>query len=285
MAGAVDAVPAALLAVAIVSIVSLVGALALSLPGVRSHRFLLILVAVAAGTLVGDAFLHLIPQAVHPWEERGLPSMGLWIVGGFMVFFALEIILRSRHAHVEMVDEAAHMHVHAPVPGEAEVKNIAPYAWTNLVADGLHNLLDGAVIATAFLADVPLGIATTVAVVIHEVPQELGDFAVLLRAGLPVRKALAFNFGSALLSVLGALVILFLPVPPETLELYGIPLIAGAFLYIAASDLIPELHHHTRGREAAIILACFVLGLAIMYGVLRLEETGFLGAVEGNQTH
>lgn len=280
MAPAVDPTAAALLAVAFVSVVSLVGALALSLPGVRSHRFLLILVAVAAGTLVGDAFFHLIPEAVHPWEERGLPTMGLWIVGGFMVFFTLEIILRSRHAHVEMVDEASHMHVHPPHEGHAHA--IEPYAWTNLVADGLHNLLDGAVIATAFLADVPLGVATTVAVVIHEVPQELGDFAILLRAGMPVRKALAFNFGSALLAVVGALVILFLPVPPATLELYGLPLIAGAFLYIAASDLIPELHHHTRGREAAIILACFALGLAIMFGVLRLEEAGVFGAAEGH---
>jgi zinc and cadmium transporter len=254
-----------------VSVVSLVGSLAISHPGLRGHRFLLVLVAAAAGTLVGDAFFHLLPEATPSWEAKGLDRMGLWIVGGFLVLFALEISLRSRHAHVEMVDEATHLHAH---DGDGKV---APYAWTNLIGDGLHNFLDGAVIATAFLADVPLGVATTIAVVVHEVPQELGDFAVLLRAGLPVHRALALNFASALLAVVGALVVLVLPIKAETLESIGLPLITGAFLYIAAADLIPELHHHSRGRDAVLILACFLVGLGLMYGVLLLEESGVLG--------
>jgi zinc and cadmium transporter len=279
----VEASVAALLAVGLVSVISMVGALALTLPLMRHHRFLLILVAVAAGTLVGDAFFHLIPQAVHPWEERGLPLMGAWVIFGFVALFALEIILRSRHAHVEMVDEASHLQTpDAAHPGAGA---IAPYAWTNLAADGLHNLLDGAVIATSFLADPALGIATTIAVVIHEVPQELGDFAVLLRAGLPIGRALAFNFGSALLAFLGAIVVLALPVDIGAIEAYGLPLIAGSFLYIAASDLIPELHHHTKGREAALILCCFVIGLVIMYGVLGLEQAGLLGGEEAGHDH
>lgn len=275
----------ALGAVAVVSIVSLVGALALSLPGLRSHRFLLLLVAMAAGTLVGDAFFHLVPQASHSWEDAGLAAMGVWIVGGFLAFFALEVALRSRHAHLEMIDEAESLHHadgHASHHHHAAVQ---PYAWTNLVGDAVHNFLDGAVIAAAFLVDVPLGIATTIAVVIHEVPQELGDFAVLLRAGMGKKKALLFNFGSALLSVLGAVLVLTLPFDAESLEAYVLPLIAGAFLYIAAADLIPELHHHSRGREATALLLAFVVGIALMYGVLRLEEAGLLGGSEAGHDH
>lgn len=267
---------ASLLAVGVVSIVSLVGAAALTLPGLRSHRFLLVLVAVAAGTLVGDAFFHLVPEAAESWQEGGLANMGLFIVSGFVLFFALEVALRSRHAHLEMVDNAEHMHEHAHHAHTQAAHTVAPYAWTNLVGDAVHNFLDGAVIATSFLVDTSLGIATTIAVVVHEVPQELGDFAVLLRAGMKPAKALLFNFGSALLAVLGAVLILALPVDASSVEVYGLPLIAGAFLYIAAADLIPELHHHSKGREALTILLAFAVGLGLMYGVLALEQAGVL---------
>ncbi|HLF15852.1 MAG TPA: ZIP family metal transporter [Candidatus Thermoplasmatota archaeon] len=266
-----DAWVPTLLAVALVSVVSLVGAFAISRPGLRGHRFLLVLVAMAAGTLLGDAFFHLVPEATAVWAGRDLAAMGAWVLGGFVLLFLLEVILRNRHAHVEMVDEAAHLH-EGPDHGR-----VAPFAWTNLAGDALHNFLDGAVIATAFLVDVPLGVATTIAVVIHEVPQELGDFAVLLRAGLGVRRALAFNFLSACTSIAGAVLVLALPVKTATLESYGLPLTTGAFVYIAAADLIPELHHHSRGREATLILLSFLAGLTLMYSVLLLEETGFLG--------
>ncbi len=266
---------APLLAVGLVSVVSLVGALALTVPGLRSHRFLLGLVAVAAGTLVGDAFFHLLPEATEPWLDSGLERMGLWVVGGFLFFFALEVGLRSRHAHLEMVDEAEHIGEHDH-HAKHSAHAVAPYAWTNLVGDAVHNFLDGAVIATAFLVDLPLGVATTIAVVVHEVPQELGDFAVLLRAGMKPAKALLFNFGSACLAVLGALVVLALPVDAAAIEFYGLPIIAGAFLYIAAADLIPELHHHSQGREALAILVAFTVGLGLMYGLLVLEDSGLL---------
>lgn len=265
---------ATLLAIAVVSLVSLTGALTLSLPGLRGHRMLLILVAIAAGTLVGDALFHILPEAAHSWEEAGLARMGVYVALGFVAFFALEIAVRARHAHLEAADPEEHGHHHEEPHGHL---HIAPYAWTNLVGDAVHNFLDGAVIATAFLIDIPLGIATTVAVVLHEVPQELGDFAVLLRSGMRPAKALLFNFASALVSLAGAGLVLVLPVDLEVLQAYALPLIAGAFLYIAAADLIPELHHHSQGRDAVMILACFVLGIAVMYGFLSLEETGWLG--------
>ena len=272
-APAMGPLAATLLAVTVVSVASLVGALALLLPGLRSHRFLLVLVAVAAGTLVGDSLFHLIPEASHSWEDD-LSSMGLYVALGFVAFFTLEVAVRSRHAHLEVATPEEHGHHHDEHAGHAHV---APYAWTNLVGDAVHNFLDGAVIAAAFLVDVPLGIATTIAVVLHEVPQELGDFAVLLRAGMRPAKALLFNFLSALVALAGALLVLALPVDVEAMASYALPFIAGAFLYIAAADLIPELHHHSKGREAVLILLCFVLGVAAMYGFLQLEETGLLG--------
>jgi zinc and cadmium transporter len=282
MAASMEAWVYALGAVAVVSIVSLVGALALSLPGLRSHRFLLFLVAMAAGTLVGDSFFHLIPEASHSWEENGLAAMGVWVVAGFLAFFTLEVILRSRHAHVEMVDEAERMHHADGHGGHHHHAVVQPYAWANLVGDGVHNFLDGAIIAAAFLVDVPLGIATTIAVIIHEVPQELGDFAVLLRAGMSTKKALLFNFGSALLAVVGAVLVLTLPFDTEAMTAYALPFIAGAFLYIAAADLIPELHHHSRGREATALLVAFIVGIAIMYGMLQVEGLGLLGGEAGD---
>jgi zinc and cadmium transporter len=266
-----------LLAVGVVSLVSLVGALALTLPGLRSHRFLLVLVAVAAGTLVGDAFFHLIPEASHSWEERGLAQMGLFIVLGFVAFFLLEVLVRARHSHLERAEPEVHGHDHHGHAGA-----VAPYAWTNLIGDGIHNFLDGAVIATAFLVDVPLGIATTVAVVIHEVPQELGDFAVLLRSGMSAGKALLFNLATALMAAIGAILVLALGIEVGILEAYGLPFIAGAFVYIAAADLIPELHHHSRGREAATIFLAFLAGIAVMYGFLALEGVEALG---GGESH
>ena len=264
---------ATLLAVAVVSVVSLVGAAALTLPGMRSHRFLLVLVALAAGTLVGDAFFHLLPEAAPSWEDD-LAGLGLFLIAGFVAFFALEIAVRSRHAHLESATPDEHGHHHAE---QADHVHLAPYAWTNLVGDAVHNILDGAVIATAFLVDVPLGIATTIAVVLHEVPQELGDFAVLLRAGMRPGKALLFNFASALVSLAGAGLVLALDLDVGVLESYALPFIAGAFLYIAAADLIPELHHHSKGGEAVMILLSFVVGIGLMYGFLAIEEAGVLG--------
>ncbi|MEK6976702.1 MAG: ZIP family metal transporter [Candidatus Thermoplasmatota archaeon] len=266
---------ATLLAIGLVSVVSLAGAATLTLPRLRGHRALLILVAVAAGTLVGDAFFHLLPEAIPAWQERGLAAMGVIIVAGFVAFFALEVAVRARHAHIEFAAPDEHGHHHGEAAGHVHV---APYAWTNLVGDAVHNFLDGAVIATAFLVDTPLGIATTVAVVLHEVPQELGDFAVLLRSGMRPGRALLLNFVSALVSLAGAVLVLALPIDVAVLEAYALPLIVGAFLYIAAADLIPELHHHSKGREAVLILACFLLGVALMYSFLVVEDSGLLSA-------
>lgn len=264
-------------AVAVVSLISLVGA-AVGWRWLRSHGSVLALVAVAAGALLGDAFLHLLPEAAELWD--GFPlDLSVLILGGFMLFFLLEVFLRAQHAHGEAFEfdhghGPAHDHGHGPGPGahaHAGHGQVQPFGWMNLIGDGLHNFLDGAVLAAAFSVDVRLGLATTVAVVLHEIPQELGDFAVLLRSGMPRRRALMWNAATALTSFAGAALFFLLPFPLDTVERWAIPLTAGGFLYIAAADLVPELHHHAGDRHAKAILIGVAGGVAAMAALLLLE--------------
>ena len=250
-------------AVGVVSLVSLVGAAA-GWRWLRSHGSILGLVAVAAGALLGDAFLHLLPEAAELWD--GFPlELSMLVLGGFMVFFLLEVFLRAQHAHGEAL-EHEHGHTHSDAHG-----TVSPFGWMNLIGDGVHNFLDGLVLAAAFTVDLRLGLATTVAVVLHEIPQELGDFAVLLRSGMSRRRALGWNAATALTSFAGAALFLVLPFPVETLERWAIPLTAGGFLYIAAADLVPELHHHAGDRHARGILFGVAGGIAAMAALLLLE--------------
>ncbi len=248
-------------AVAIVSLVSLVGVLGLYTQKLLQHRTMMFLVSLAAGTLIGDAFLHLLPEAAHAGGFE--PRLGWMVIGGFLVMFLLEAGLRLQHSHVEAVDAEHHSH--------EEHGHVEPFGWLNLIGDGVHNLLDGVVIAAAFLINIPVGIATTVAVALHEIPQELGDFAVLVRSGMAPKRALLLNLASALLAFLGAGLVFALGLAQETLEAFAIPLVAGAFIYIAAADLVPELHHHSKGKDAMIIVGGVILGLLIMGWLLDLE--------------
>ncbi len=264
MGGDVSVALWALGSVLAVSLVSLIGAVGLSFGALRSHRVMMALIALAAGTLIGDSFLHLLPEAAHDGFDW---KLGAYVVIGFLVMFALESFLHRGHSHAEHVDHDAHGHVR-------------PFGWVNLAGDAMHNFLDGIIIASAYAIDVSAGIATTVAVLAHEIPQELGDFAVLVRSGMPVKKALLLNFGSALFALLGALIILTLDISSEHLSMIALPLIAGAFVYIAAADLVPELHHHSHGRDIAVIVAGLLVGLALMFALLGLE--GLLPAEAGH---
>ncbi len=244
-----------LASVALVSIISLAGAVGLSFGLLKRHGVMMFLIAMAAGTLIGDAFLHLLPEAA----AGGMTArLGGYVIFGFLAMFLIEALLHRGHSHAEHLDEHAHGHV-------------KPFGVTNLVGDALHNLLDGIIIAAAYLIDIAAGLATTIAVAAHEIPQELGDFAVLVRSGMSVQKALLFNFASALFALLGAAIILLIDVDTAALETVALPLIAGAFIYIAAADLVPELHHHSKGRDVAVIITGLLLGLALMGALLELE--------------
>jgi zinc and cadmium transporter len=149
--------------------------------------------------------------------------------------------------------------------------NIQPYAIMNLIGDGVHNIIDGLIIGASYLVSIPIGIATTIAVVLHEIPQEIGDFGVLIYGGLSRGRALMLNFLTALTAILGAVVSLVAASSIEGATTFLVPLAAGQFIYIAVADLIPEIHKETDWKKSLIQLALFVLGVVVMVALLSLE--------------
>ena len=238
----------ALGSVLLVSLTSLIGALTLSLSRDFLKRILLFLVSFAVGSLLGGAFIHLLPEAFA--SELDSMSVSLSVLGGIVFFFVLEKFFRWRLCHHEPTDE----HVHTMVP-------------MNIFGDAMHNLIDGVLIGVSYSVSIPLGMATTVAVLLHEIPQEIGDFGTLIYGGLTVRKALLFNFASGLTSVIGVVLALMVGTGMEETMLYFIPLTAGGFIYIAGSDLIPELHHNTDIKISILQLLSLLGGIAIMFGL------------------
>ncbi len=250
-----DPLIAALIAVAVVSLISLVGVFTLSMRVDRIRSMLFLLVSLAAGALFGDAFFHLIPEAYEGALDPVLVSVS--ILAGIIGFLVLEKILRWQHNHDEEFSDA-HEQVH-------------PVGHLVLVSDGVHNFIDGLTIGVAFLVSPEVGIATAVAIVLHEIPQEIGDFALLLHAGYSRARALFLNFASALISVLGVFAAFYLADRVEPLLPLIIAFAAGNFIYIAGSDLVPELHKTTSAKKNVLQFLALFLGLFLMYGLLALE--------------
>ncbi len=237
---------------------SFIGALTLIIKKDISKKLLLILVSLSAGTLFGGAFLHLIPEAI---EETGYTTkISFLILAGVASFFLLEKIIHYHHCHSHQFTKEKHTHTHPTT--------MAPL---NLIGDGLHNLLDGLVIAGAYLINIPLGIATTIAVIIHEIPQEIADFGVLLYSGLSKAKALFFNFLSGAIAIVGAIIGLYLGTNSHTFIANMIPFAAGGFLYIAGSNLIPEIQKDSKLKDSAYHFLAMIIGIALMYGLTLLE--------------
>lgn len=206
----------------------------------------------AVGGLLGDAFIHLLPES---FEELGTNLLvSLYVILGILIFFVLEKFLRWRHCHIPTSEE--HLH---------------PFVTMNLVGDATHNLVDGMLVGASYMVSFPIGLTTTLAVVLHEIPQELGDFGVLIHGGLSVKRALVFNLLSALTAVIGAVVSILAAEQVQGFSLSLLPITAGGFLYIAGSDLIPELHHEVKASTSLWQLLLIVLGVAIMAVLLVLE--------------
>jgi zinc and cadmium transporter len=230
----------------IVSIIAFVGVLTFFLRQELLNRVLLILVALSAGGLLGGAFLHLIPEAI---EEAGASlSIFLYLLLGFCLFFVLEQFLRWRHEH-------------------GTVHKIQPFSHMILVSDGVHNFIDGLVIAASFIVSYPIGIVTTLAVALHEIPQELGDYGVLIYGGFSRARALTFNYISAITAIVGGVTGYFISSLMQDSILYLLPFAAGNFIYIAAADLIPEIKHTTNLRRSVIHFCAFIAGLGIMLAI------------------
>lgn len=240
----------AVIATIVVSLLSFVGVLTLAWKEKFLNKIVLLLVGFSAGALIGGAFLHLIPEAY----EKGLgESLFLYVILGFVAFFILEKFLFWRHCH----------------KGKCPVHM---FTYLNLIGDGVHNFIDGLVIAASFVVNIHLGFVTTLAVIAHEIPQELGDFGVLVYGGFTKAKALLYNFLSALTAILGAVVGFFLSSVLEEGIVFLLPITAGGFIYIAASDLMPELRKETEGTKALWPFIFFFLGLAFMWVAKILFE-------------
>ena len=236
-----------------VSLISLVGILTIRMDAERLKKSVFYLVGFAAGALFGDAFIHLLPEAVETFGF-GI-EISLSILAGIAFSFIVEKFIRWRHCHIPTSEEHPH-----------------PMATMNLVGDAVHNFIDGAIIAAGYLASFPVGFATTMAVLFHEIPQEIGDFGVLIHAGVPGKKALFLNFVTALTAIAGAVSVLLLGSLVDKIEFFITPFAAGMFIYIAGSDLIPELHKREENlAKSFFLLLVFCAGIAAMALLLGLE--------------
>ncbi|MBT4334698.1 ZIP family metal transporter [archaeon] len=238
-----------LLATIIVSLISFVGAFTLAMRVRDLKKYILVLVALSAGALMGGAFLHLIPASI---KTLSVDVIFLYVLVGFSLFFMIEKVLHWRHCHKH------NCKVHS-------------FAYMNLVGDGVHNFIDGLIIAASFMVDVQVGMVSTLAIILHEVPQEIGDFGVLLHGGFSKVRALFLNFLSALTAILGGFVGYLLSNIVESFTAFLLPFAAGGFIYIAASDLIPELRKETGMKKAMVNFLIFLIGIFLMYLVKFLE--------------
>ncbi len=218
------------------------------------NKITIYLVAFAVGSLLGDSFLHLLPESFEQIESA--PTTSLLVILGMIIFFSLEKFLRWRHCH----DASCQNEHHGPI------------VTLNLVGDTVHNLIDGMLIAASFMVSPALGFTTTLAVAFHELPQEFGDFSIFIHSGVSIAKTIKYNFISALFSVFGVLITFAIGSAIKNFSLYLLPVTAGGFIYLASSDLIPELHRQPAGVLSSVIqLLLLILGVGLMFSLLFLE--------------
>jgi zinc and cadmium transporter len=229
-----------LASVTVVSLLAFTGILFIGLREAFLKRILMALVGFASGSLIGGAFIHLLPEAL----EEGGQAIFYYVVVGIVFFFIMEKFLYWRHCHKK--ECPVHM-----------------FAYLNLIGDGIHNFIDGMIIAASFILSYDLGIATTLAVIFHEIPQEIGDFGVLIYGGFAKTKALVYNFVIALTAIAGALLTYCLAFI-QGVEQFLVPFAAGGFIYIAATDLMPELHKKYQPSESVAQLVAILIGIGLM---------------------
>jgi zinc and cadmium transporter len=240
-----------LIGVVVVSLISVLAALPLLLKNKLSNRFQLFMLSVSVGSLLAVVFFDFMP---HLAEEGFTTQAGITIIIGFLVFFVIERLVHHHHSH--KVEEEGSGHGHAYHLG-----------LVNVIGDGIHNFLDGIVIASSFLVNPVVGITATVSVILHEVPQEIADFSVLLYSGYSKRKALMLNFLSAITAVAGAILVFFISDAAHQISYYLIPFAAGNFIYIAASNLLPQLNRSCSGKETLEHVLAIILGVVIVLAV------------------
>jgi len=229
----------------LIALIAFIGIFTLLIKEKLLEKILLILVSLSAGALMGGAFLHLIPEAVEKTNETNF-DVFLFILTGFIIFFVIEKVLHWRHCHNGRCD------VHT-------------FSYMNLVGDSVHNFIDGLIIAASFSTSVPLGFSTLIAVAAHEIPQEIGDFGVLIYGGFQKKKAIVLNFLVALTIVAGGVIGYFISKSIELAVTFLVPFAAGGFIYIAATDLVPEIKKELNMKKYMGTLLVFIFGILIMW--------------------
>ncbi|MDH5419468.1 MAG: ZIP family metal transporter [Candidatus Bathyarchaeota archaeon] len=246
----------AILAVAVVSLLSLVGVFAISLKESTLDRILFVLLSFSAGSILGAAYLDLLPEAIEFLGEEQLSVTVIYVTIGFLGFFFLERNIYWYHGHV-----------HGNQSDVEEKMVIKKFVYLNVIGDGVHNLIDGMIIAASFFINISVGLATTIAVIFHELPQEIGDFGVLVYGGLTRYRALFVNFLSALTAVVGVFVSNYLSIHTENFIGLLIALAAGGFIYLAASELIPEIRKEENVGKSMIQFILFVFGIVLIWSL------------------
>lgn len=242
-----------IISVLIVSLISVIVAIPLYAKKKISEKFLIFLLSVSVGVLLSTVFMDFLPEVMghqHEAEHESL-LVPLTILAGFLVMFVLEKFVHYHHNKKCENHNCGHSHAY----------NLAP---VNLIGDAIHNFIDGLVIAGAYAVNVGVGISATISIIFHEIPQEIADFGVLLYSGMHKKRALLFNFLSALVSVLGVGVGIFLVGRVEGFVDFVIPFAAGNFLYIAATNLMPQLHRHCKIKDTMLHLFAIIIGIGIV---------------------
>jgi zinc and cadmium transporter len=234
----------------LIALIAFIGIFTLAMKERLLNKILLVLISLSAGALMGGAFLHLLPEAVESSAEA---NIFLFVLVGFILFFIIEKVLYWRHCH----------------KGKCDVHT---FHYMNLIGDSIHNFIDGLIIAASFIVSLPLGLTTAIAIAAHEVPQEIGDFGVLVYGGFEKKKALLINFAIALVAVAGGIIGYFISKSIEQAVVFLLPFAAGGFIYIAATDLIPEIRKEADIKKSLTTIAVFICGILIMWLIKVLFE-------------
>ena len=239
-----------------ISLIAFVGGLVLALKERILNKMLLVFVAFSAGALIGGAFLHLIPEAILEMsvDETSLLTTFTFLLIGFCIFFILEQVIRWHHHHA-----TSH-------------PKIMPFSYLILLSDGIHNFIDGLVIAASFLVSFPIGISTSLAIAFHEIPQEIGDFGVLIYGGIQKREALILNFMSAITVLFGGIAGYILQSWIGESIILLLPFAAGNFIYISSTDLIPEIRYKESPIQSLLRFIVFIAGIGVMAAIRFLSH-------------
>lgn len=225
------------------------------------------LVSLSAGVLLGTALLHVLPEAFDSGADTELLFSAL--LGGLLFFFLLEKAELYRHQHHHEGDDPHHQHGHG-----FDAEQAGRGGWTVLVGDSIHNFCDGVIIAAAFLTDTSLGVVTALAIIVHEIPQEVGDYIVLLNAGLSRARALVYNVLSGLAAVVGGVLGYFVVGPWQSLFPYLLVVASSSFIYVAVADLMPQLQRRLALRDTAAQLLWLAAGLGVVLVARALMHGG-----------